>query len=227
MLEQQQQKHGQLATGESDTAGDRPLIVSPDTRRGNGSPAARTPPGQTLTKKWPVLHYGTVPTVDTATWRLKVWGLCDNPYTLDWEEFNRLPKVDVKCDIHCVTHWSRLDNIFTGVSTRLLVEMARPGPEARFVMQHGASAPGNDWTTNLPLNEFTADDCLLAVQHEGKPLTAEHGYPIRAVVPRLYFWKGAKWITGIEFRATDAPGFWEVNGYHMHGNPWSEERFGW
>ncbi len=205
----------------------RPLIVSPDTRRGGGSFDARTPPGQTLTKKWPVLHFGPVAHVDRAAWRLRVWGLCENPYTLDWAQFSALPQVDVKCDIHCVTHWSRLNNIFTGVSTRVLIEAARPKPEARFVMQHAASAPNNDWTTNVPLDEFAAEDCLLASLHDGEPLAPEHGYPVRAVIPRLYFWKGAKWITGIELRATDAPGFWEVNGYHMHGDPWKDERFGW
>lgn len=205
----------------------RPLIVSPDTLRGGGSADARTPPGQTLTKKWPVLHYGSAAHVDRATWQLRVWGLCDHPYALNWEQFSALPQVDVKCDIHCVTHWSRLNNVFTGVPTRLLIEMARPKPEAKFVMQHAASAPSNDWTTNVSIEEFTAEDCLLAWLHDGEPLTAEHGFPVRAVVPRLYFWKGAKWITGIELRATDGPGFWEVNGYHMHGDPWKEERFGW
>lgn len=209
------------------TAGQRPLIISPDTRRGGGSADARTPPGQTLTKKWPVLHFGPAVHVDPATWQLRVWGLCDNPFTLDWEQFNSLPQVDVQCDIHCVTHWSRLNNVFTGVPTRLLIEMARPRREARFVMQHAASAPNNDWTTNVALDEFTAEDCILARLHDGEPLAPEHGYPVRAVVPRLYFWKGAKWITGIELRASDAPGFWEVNGYHMHGDPWKEERFGW
>jgi DMSO/TMAO reductase YedYZ molybdopterin-dependent catalytic subunit len=202
----------------------RPLIISPDTLRGDGDPAARTPPGQTLTRRWPVLHYGNVPVIDRDTWTLRVWGLCDNPYTIDFDELTQLPQVDVQCDIHCVTHWSRLDNVFTGVSTRTLIELAKPRPEARFVMQHAASAPGDDWTTNVPLDEFTADDCLL---EHGETLTPEHGCPVRGIVPRLYFWKGAKWITGIELRATDAPGFWEVNGYHMHGDPWQEERFGW
>ncbi|MCC6907722.1 MAG: sulfite oxidase-like oxidoreductase [Phycisphaerales bacterium] len=216
--------HDRAAQGEPPT---RPLVISPDTRRGSGSADARTPPGQTLTKKWPVLHYGSVPHIDPAKWQLKVWGLCENPYTLDWRQFSDLPHVDLRCDIHCVTHWSRLDNVFTGVPTRLLIEMARPRADAKFVMQHAASAPGNDWTTNVSIDEFTAEDCILATHHDGRPLEAEHGYPIRAVVPRLYFWKGAKWITGIELRASDAPGFWEVNGYHMHGDPWKEERFGW
>lgn len=211
----------------ADTMIDKPVIVSSDMMRGDGQSLARTPPGQTLTKKWPVLHYGTVPHIDTSKWELQVWGLCKQPYSLNWEEFNQLPKVDLKCDIHCVTHWSRLDNTFAGVAIRLLVERAEPLPEAKFVIQHAASAPGNDWTTNLPIEEFADEDCILATQHDGKIITAEHGYPVRAVVPRLYFWKGAKWITGIEFVAEDSPGFWEVNGYHMHGDPWKEERFIW
>lgn len=203
----------------------RPVIISPDMLRGAGDRAARTPPGQTLTKKWPVLHYGDVPRIDPQTWKLRVWGLCENPYELNWEQFNALPKVDLKCDIHCVTHWSRLDNHFIGVATRLLIDLARPLPTAQFVMQYGQSAPGDRWSTNLPLSEFVEEDCILATHHDGLPLSAEHGGPVRAVVPRLYFWKGAKWISGIELRATDGPGFWEVNGYHMHGDPWAEERF--
>ena len=138
-----------------------------------------------------------------------------------------LPQVDVQCDIHCVTHWSRLNNTFTGVPIKVLIDLARPHPEAQYAMQHAASDPGGDWTTNIPLDEFTKDDCVLTYHHDGEPLSAEHGYPVRAVVPQLYFWKGAKWITGIELRASDAPGFWEVNGYHMHGDPWREERYGW
>lgn len=205
----------------------RPFIISPDTLRGDGDSAARTPPGQTLTKNWPVLHFGATPNIDRDTWQLRVWGLCENPYTLTWDEFIQLPQVDVKCDIHCVTHWSRLDNVFTGVPTQTLIELAKPKPNAKFVMQHGASAPNDDFTVNVPIDEFTAEDCILAHQHDGAELSAEHGYPVRAVVPRLYFWKGAKWITGIELRDTDAPGFWEINGYHMHGDPWNEERFGW
>jgi len=205
----------------------RPLIISADTQRGDGDPAARTPPGQVLTKKWPVLHWGDVPTISREAWRLNVWGLCDNPFTLDWDQMLELPQVDIACDIHCVTRWSRLDNVFTGVPMRALVELAKPHPEARFVIQHGLSSPDDDWTTNLPLDLFTDEDCVLSHLHEGEPLTAEHGGPVRAVVPRLYFWKGAKWISGIEFVADDAPGFWEVNGYHMRGDPWTEERFGW
>jgi DMSO/TMAO reductase YedYZ molybdopterin-dependent catalytic subunit len=201
----------------------RPRIISPDTLREDG--AARTPPEQVLTAKWPVLHYGGVPKVDpmSSAWRLRVFGLCDAPYELTYSDIRGMPAVDVVCDMHCVTHWSRLDNVFTGVPTRTLIERARPRPEARFVMCHSEAG----FTTNVPLAEFTADDCLLAWAWDGKDLTPDHGWPLRGLVPRLYLWKSAKWIRGIELRATDAPGFWEQNGYHMHGDPWSEERFGW
>jgi DMSO/TMAO reductase YedYZ molybdopterin-dependent catalytic subunit len=202
---------------------DRPRIISPDTLR--GSPKDRTPPGQQLTGKWPVLHYGDVPEVDPTSphWRLRIFGVCDEPYTLSYPEIRQMPSVDVVCDMHCVTHWSRLDNVFTGVPTKAIIDRAKPKPEARYVMCHGE----NGFTTNLPLDEFTGDDCILAYQWDGQELTPDHGYPLRGLVPRLYLWKSAKWIRGIELRKTDAPGFWEQNGYHMHGDPWAEERFGW
>ncbi len=209
----------------STTTPDRDVILSPDVLR--GSPAQRTPPGQTLTAKWPVLHYGEVPVIDPGLWSLRIWGLVEREVTLTFEQLRQLPAIRVRCDIHCVTHWSRLDNVFEGVSTRAVLDLARPLAAARFVIQHAASAPGNDWTTNVSLEEFTQEDCLLATHHDGRPLTPEHGGPVRAVVPRLYFWKGAKWITGLELTDRDRPGFWEVNGYHMHGDPWKEERFGW
>ena len=207
----------------SDAASDAPPIVSPDTLRGDAT--ARTPPGQVLTKKWPVLHYGPVPDVDpfAENWRLRVFGACENPFDLTYDELRALPATSVRCDLHCVTHWSRLENLFTGVSTRMLVEKAKPTADANFVMCHAEGG----FTTNLPLGEFTADDCLLAWDHDGAPLTPEHGGPLRGIVPRLYLWKSAKWVRGIELRASDAPGFWEQNGYHMHGDPWAEERFGW
>jgi DMSO/TMAO reductase YedYZ molybdopterin-dependent catalytic subunit len=201
----------------------RPKIISPDTQR--GSAESRTPPGQTLTNKWPVLHYGNVPKVDPtrADWKLKVFGLCDNPFELSYEEIRAMPAVDVFCDMHCVTHWSRLDNTFTGVPLKQFIDRAKPQANARFVMCHSEAG----FTVNVPLDEFTKEDCILAYQWEGKDLTAEHGWPLRGLAPRLYLWKSAKWIRGIELRATDAPGFWEQNGYHMHGDPWKEERFGW
>ncbi len=190
-------------------------FVSPDVLR--GGPKERTPPGQTLTAKWPVLHYGSVPKVDPKSedWTLRIFGLVDNQYELSYDDIRAMPAIDVVCDIHCVTHWSRLDNTFTGVPTKSIIERAKPKANARFVMCHSEAG----FTVNVPLKEFIADD--------GKDLAADHGWPLRGLVPRLYLWKSAKWIRGIELRATDAPGFWEQNGYHMHGDPWSEERFGW
>lgn len=201
----------------------RPCIVSQDTLR--GSAKDRTPPGQTLTSKWPVLHYGPVNYIDPESpdWRLKVFGACDAPYELTWHEFLGLPQVDVVCDMHCVTRWSRLDNRFTGVQTKLLIERAKPHADARFVMCHAERG----FTVNVPLAEFTLDDSILAHQWDGHALTAEHGAPLRGLVPRLYLWKSCKWLRAIELRTADAPGFWEQNGYHMHGDPWTEERFGW
>jgi DMSO/TMAO reductase YedYZ molybdopterin-dependent catalytic subunit len=198
-------------------------IMSPDTQR--GSAKERTPPGQTLTKKWPVLQYGSVPKVDpyAPDWSLRILGLVENPYELTYQQIREMPAIEVTCDIHCVTHWSRLDNTFTGVPTRAIIERAKPKPEAKFVMCHAE----NGFTTNLPLDQFIGDDCILAYQWQGQELTPEHGWPLRGLVPRLYLWKSAKWIRGIELRADDAPGFWEQNGYHMHGDPWHEERFGW
>lgn len=202
---------------------ERPRIASPDVLRGDRE--ARTPPGQVLTSKWPVLHHGSVPKVDPldAKWKLKVFGLVENPYELIYDEIRTMPPVDVVCDMHCVTHWSRLDNTFTGVPTRSIIDRAKPKSEARFVMCHSEAG----FTVNVPLAEFIGEDCLLAYAWEGADITPEHGWPLRGLVPRLYLWKSAKWIRGIELRATDAPGFWEQNGYHMHGDPWREERFGW
>jgi DMSO/TMAO reductase YedYZ molybdopterin-dependent catalytic subunit len=201
----------------------RPTITSPDVLRGGKTD--RIPPGQVLTTKWPVLHYGGVPKVDPnrADWRLKIFGACDQPYELTYPQIRALPAVDVVCDMHCVTHWTRLNNTFTGVPTKLLVDRAKPQAAAKFVLCHSEAG----FTTNVPLDEFTGDDCILAYQWEGKDLEPDHGWPLRGLVPRLYLWKSAKWIRGIELRATDAPGFWEQNGYHMHGDPWSEQRFGW
>ena len=200
-------------------------ITSPDVQRGDAE--ARTPPGQTLTNKWPVLHYGGVPVVRRERWTLTIDGLVERPVKLTYDQLMALPRVAVRCDIHCVTHWSRLDNTFEGVAISTLLALAGPLPAATHVMQHANSEPGNDWTTNVPLDVFQWQDNLLATHHDGAPLTAEHGGPVRAVVPRLYLWKGAKWISRIELTDHDEPGFWERNGYHMLGDPWLEQRFGW
>lgn len=181
----------------------------------------RLPPGQVRTEKWPVLHYGSVPRVELATWDLRVDGLVEQPQHWTWEEFQALPRVQVASDIHCVTRWSRFDNLWEGVSALELLRRAQPRPEAHFVVLHAEQG----FTTNLPLSEFAQHDVLLADRHDGEPLTPEHGWPLRAVVPRRYFWKSAKWVRRVELVGRDQPGFWERNGYHNEANPWREERF--
>jgi DMSO/TMAO reductase YedYZ molybdopterin-dependent catalytic subunit len=182
----------------------------------------RLPPGQIITKKWPVLHYGTVPSVDLSTWRFKILGAVERPLDLGWAELNALPKREVACDIHCVTRWSRYDNVFGGVPVQDLLQMAAVRPEGRFALVHAE----HGFTTNLPLEDLDRPDNLLALTHDGEPLTPEHGGPVRLLVPHLYFWKSAKWVRGLEILEEDYPGFWEQNGYHMRGDPWAEERFG-
>jgi DMSO/TMAO reductase YedYZ molybdopterin-dependent catalytic subunit len=182
---------------------------------------ARVPPGQTVTEKWPVLHYGSVPRVDLARWRFRIFGLVEEPVELDWAQFNALPTTNVTRDIHCVTTWSRFDNTFTGVPFREVLKLVKPLPTASHVMVHAEYG----FTTNLPLNDLDRDDVLFATHHDGKELTPDHGYPMRLVVPHLYFWKSAKWVRGIELMDRDKAGFWERNGYHMRGDPWREERY--
>jgi len=183
--------------------------------------AGRLPPGQSLTLKWPVLHEGPVPRVDLRTWDFRIDGLVETPLRLTWEEFNKLPQTEVHCDIHCVTRWSRFDNRFEGVLFTEVMKLVRPKPEAHFAMLKGE----NGYTTNLPLSDLTAPATIFAMKHDGEPLTAEHGYPLRLVVPQLYFWKSVKWARGFTLLARDEPGFWEQNGYNMHGDPWKEQRF--
>ena len=182
----------------------------------------RLPPGQIVTRKWPVLHYSHVPVIDPAKWRFEVSGLVERPLTLRWADLERFPRQETVCDIHCVTRWSRYDNVFAGVPVQAILAEAGVRPEAKFVMVHAAP----DYTTNLPLAELDRPENLLATHHSGEPLAAEHGGPIRLLVPHLYFWKSAKWVTGLELMEEDWPGFWEDNGYHMRGDPWEEERFG-
>lgn len=181
----------------------------------------RLPPGQVRTDKWPVLHYGSVPLVDLSSWDLKVDGLVERPQHWNWDAFQGLPRIQVHCDIHCVTRWSRYDNVWEGVSLREVMNLAGPKPEAHFAIIHAEQG----FTTNLPLPELLHDDVLLADKHSGEPLTPDHGWPLRLVVPRRYFWKSAKWIRRIELVARDQPGFWERNGYHNEADPWREERF--
>jgi len=195
-------------------------IISPDTLR-----AVRVPPGQSRTRKWPVLDAGGPPDIDLAHWKLRIYGLVNHPVEWSWEEFNGLPRVRVFSDFHCVTRWSRLGNVWEGVSTRELI--ARAGgvsAEAAFALAHGYDA---EFTTNLPLADFLAEDALVAFRHDGEPLSTEHGGPARLIVPRLYAWKSAKWLAAIELLEHDRAGFWESNGYHRHGDPWKEERYGY
>ncbi len=182
----------------------------------------RTPPHQILTSKWPVLHFSHVPHVDPSAWTFKVWGAVENPYELTWDELNALPQDETLCDMHCVTRWSRLDNRFDGVSVSTLLDRARLKPEAFAVMVHGADA----YTTNLLLDDLDRPENLLATRFNEEALSEEHGGPVRLLVPHLYLWKSAKWVTGFEVLEENAPGLWEENGYHMRGDPWAEERFG-
>lgn len=193
------------------------VIVSPDTRR-----AERIPPGQSRTRKWPVLDAFGPPPLLVEKWRLQIFGLVEKPLVFTLAEFQSLPRVKVFSDFHCVTRWSRLDNLWEGVSTSELLTRAGIQPAARFVVCHGYD---NGWSTNLPLADFLADDALLADTHDGQPISPEHGGPVRGLVPQLYAWKSAKWICGIELAAHDQPGYWERNGYHLRGDPWQEQRF--
>jgi DMSO/TMAO reductase YedYZ molybdopterin-dependent catalytic subunit len=192
-----------------------------DTRIESPRIEPRLPPGQVKTEKWPVLHYGSVPNVDLATWSLKVDGLVEQSLHWTWDAFKSLPRVQVFSDIHCVTRWSRYDNLWEGVAIREVLRLARPTAAATHVVVHAEQG----FTTNLPLKELDQDDVLLADTHDGQPLTPDHGWPLRLVVPRRYFWKSAKWITRIELVDRDAPGFWERNGYHNEADPWREERY--
>ena len=183
--------------------------------------ARRVPPGQYLTEKFPVLHYGSVPRVDLATWDLRVWGDVDAPFTLTWDQLRALPRTRIVRDIHCVTRWSKLDTEWEGVAARTILELAGVRPGVTHVIEHAEQG----YTTNLPLDVFDDEAVLLADTFGGAPLEPDHGGPLRLVVPRLYFWKSAKWLRGLEFVDADRPGFWERYGYHNEGDPWKEERF--
>ena len=199
-----------------------------DTSRETGGADLRTdgrrrlPPGQRLTEGWPILHYGSIPRIDLSTWEFRIFGLVEEEVALSWEQFMALPQTRTRSDIHCVTTWSKYDNDWEGVRLRDLIALARPAAGATHVMFHSAGG----YTTNVPLSELMGDEVLLAHHHDGRPLEPEHGGPLRGVVPNLYFWKSAKWVRGIELLAEDRPGFWEMYGYHIHGDPWTEERYG-
>ena len=183
--------------------------------------AARVPPGQMLTTKWPVLTYGRTPRFDRARWSFRCFGLVTREVAWTWAEFLALPRVTITSDVHCVTRWSRLDNRWEGVHIREILRHVELRPEAAYVRIHADP----DYTTNLTLGDLVDDDVLLAIKHDGKDLEPDHGGPMRLVVPKLYMWKSAKWLRGLEFLDVNPPGFWEQNGYHMHADPWTEERY--
>ena len=196
-------------------------IISPDVRR-----EERLPPRQSLTHKWPVLHIGEVPPFDPATWDLTVFPrpFVSEVKSFTWPEFSALPRTTVFADMHCVTQWTKLDNLWEGVSTKELQNHVAVDPTAKYVMVHCDYG----YSTNMPIADFFAEDCLFALKRNGHDLDPDHGYPVRLVVPRLYAWKSAKWVRGIEFMTEDRPGYWERTengGYHMRGDPWTDSRF--
>ena len=179
------------------------------------------PAGQFVTEKFPVLTFGPNPRIDLDTWRFRVFGLAEPEVTLGWEEFKALGECTVEAPFHCVTQWSRMENTWEGVPFSAVMDLVAPSPQATHVMVHCYG----DYTTNLALDVVRDDDVLFAYRHDGEPLAANHGGPLRLVVPKRYGWKSAKWVNGLEFIAGDAPGFWEARGYHMNGDPLKEERF--
>ena len=204
--------------GSSEPAADIPDVTPrpPELRE------PRLPPAQRLTEKWPVLHYMEPRPYDMTKWDFRVTGLVEEDVRWTWDEFTSLPQVEITSDIHCVTHWSRYDNLWRGIHVREILSRVKPLPEAQFVMVHADP----NYTANLALSELDQDDVLFAFDHDGAPLTHEHGGPLRLVLPSLYFWKSAKWVRGLEFMDHEEPGFWERAGYHVRGDPWLEERFG-
>ena len=187
-----------------------------------GIDPARIPPGQYYTDKWPVLHAGSIPSIDIATWDLNVFGLVRNPVRLSLDELRELGEREQIADIHCVTRWTRLDMPWKGVPLRAILDLVEPLDSARYVIAHAEQG----YTANLPIEALQDPDVMIGLEADGAPLTPEHGYPARLVVPKRYFWKSAKWLRGLEFSDVDKPGFWEGYGYHNEGDPWREERYG-
>jgi len=181
----------------------------------------RLPPGQSLTLKWPVLHKGEVPPFNPQTWDFSIGGLVEKPLRLSYPEFMALPSVQVKSDFHCVTRWSKFDNLWEGVAFVEVIKNAHPLPKSRYVLVHGESG----YSANVPLWDMMRPEVLFAYKHNGENLTPEHGWPLRLIVPHLYAWKSVKWVRALEFMELDQPGFWEQYGYHMYGDPWREQRF--
>jgi len=191
-------------------------IVSPTVTH-----SKRIPPGQVVTHKFPVYDIAPRPVFNQEKWRLVIGGEVKEQRTLTWAEFLSLPKVEVLADFHCVTRWSKQNMLWEGVSTKTIYELVEPDPQAKYLMIHCMEG----YTTNLPLEDFLKDDCLFAYNLNGKPIEPEHGFPLRLVIPQLYAWKSAKYVCGVEFMLEDKPGYWELRGYHIHGDPWLEERF--
>jgi DMSO/TMAO reductase YedYZ molybdopterin-dependent catalytic subunit len=181
----------------------------------------RLPPGQSLTIKWPVLHYGSVPRFDAAKWDFKIDGLVEHPLRFSWEEFRALPQIEVTSDFHCVTRWSRLDNLWKGVRFTDVLDRAQAKPGAEYVLMLAEEG----YTANVPLKDLLRPEVLFAFDHDGQPLEPEHGGPLRLVVPQLYAWKSVKWVRGFTVLDHDQLGFWERNGYHTYGDPWKEQRY--
>jgi DMSO/TMAO reductase YedYZ molybdopterin-dependent catalytic subunit len=186
-----------------------------------GYDPARLPPGQYLTDKWPVLHAGSVPQTDLETWDFKVYGEVENPVTLSWEELQALPSKEIELDIHCVTRWSRFDARFRGVHWSELAKLVQPRPRGRYVVAQAEQG----FTANVPLRALEDKEALIAYEADGEPLTPDHGWPLRLVIPTKYFWKSAKWLRGLELVEQDQPGFWERYGYHNEADYWKEERY--
>ena len=193
----------------------RKFFYKPDS-----SQSDRVPPGQYLAKGFPVLTYGETPQINTKDWQFKVWGLVE-PKIFTWSDFMSLPQHDFTADFHCVTRWSKLDVHWTGIKVTDFLQEIDLKPKSTHILQHCYGG----YTTNLSLKDFTRTENFFAHTLNGEPLSAEHGGPMRLVVPHLYAWKSAKWINGIEFLDQDQPGFWERNGYHQRGEPWAEERY--
>lgn len=195
--------------------------------RQNTSPATqqdgnvRLPPGQYLTTKWPVLSYEKTPKFDPLTYRFRVWGEVEHPVELTWSELNDLSHVTLTADFHCVTTWSRYDNTWEGIAISEIITLVQPKASSKFVVAHSWT----NYTTNMPYSDFNDDDVLIAFKHDGAEIAPDHGGPVRLIVPKLYAYKSAKWLNGLEFLAEDHPGFWELNGYHNHADPWLEERY--
>jgi DMSO/TMAO reductase YedYZ molybdopterin-dependent catalytic subunit len=190
--------------------------------RDAGIDPARLPPGQYYTEKWPVLHAGEVPDVDLATWTLEITGEVEEPLTLGYDDLKALPPREVTTDIHCVTRWSRFDARFTGVHWNELARLAKPKPTANFAIAHAE----HGFTANVPISALEDENALVVYEADGEPLTPDHGWPVRLVVPTKYFWKSAKWLRGIELSSIDKPGFWERYGYNNNADYWNEERYG-